>query len=72
MPASRRVVIVAFPGVALLDVTGPAEVFSVASGISGTDRPGYRVEIAAARTGELPTSRKGLVAAGAVVARSEA
>ncbi|MCX4582401.1 GlxA family transcriptional regulator [Streptomyces sp. NBC_01481] len=56
MPASRRVVIVAFPGVELLDVTGPAEVFSVASGIAGADRPGYQVEIAATRAGELPTS----------------
>ncbi|URM88736.1 helix-turn-helix domain-containing protein [Streptomyces sp. MRC013] len=56
MPAPRRVVIVAFPGVDLLDVTGPAEVFSVASGITGEGRPGYRVQIAAARAGELPTS----------------
>ncbi|MGW0777506.1 GlxA family transcriptional regulator [Streptomyces sp. NPDC002835] len=56
MPVPRRVVIVAFPGVELLDVTGPAEVFSVASGVAGADRAGYRVEIAAPRAGELPTS----------------
>ncbi|MGW7101899.1 GlxA family transcriptional regulator [Streptomyces sp. NPDC054838] len=56
MPAPRRVVIVAFPGVELLDVTGPAEVFSVASRVAGADRPGYRVQIAAAVAGELPTS----------------
>ncbi|MFV0126269.1 DJ-1/PfpI family protein [Streptomyces sp. HMX112] len=55
-PAPHRVVIVAFPGVDLLDVTGPAEVFSVASGNVGTDRPRYRVQIAAPRAGELPTS----------------
>ncbi|MEU9982225.1 helix-turn-helix domain-containing protein [Streptomyces sp. NPDC050856] len=55
-PAPHRVVIVAFPGVDLLDVTGPAEVFSVASDNVGTDRPRYRVQIAAPRAGELPTS----------------
>ncbi|URN18500.1 MULTISPECIES: GlxA family transcriptional regulator [Streptomyces] len=56
MPAPRRVVVAAFPGVDLLDVTGPAEVFSVASDMTGEDRPGYRVQIAAARAGEVPTS----------------
>ncbi|GAA0665860.1 DJ-1/PfpI family protein [Kitasatospora atroaurantiaca] len=48
MPEPHRVVIVAFPGIELLDVTGPAEVFSVASRVAGADRPGYRVQIATA------------------------
>ncbi|MDJ0343086.1 DJ-1/PfpI family protein [Streptomyces sp. H10-C2] len=56
MPESRRVVIAAFPGTELLDVTGPAEVFSVASRLIAADDPGYRVEIAAAQGGELTTS----------------
>ncbi|WP_051969750.1 GlxA family transcriptional regulator [Kitasatospora azatica] len=56
MPESHSVVIIAFPGVELLDVTGPAEVFSVASRLLGTDRPGYRVEVAAAELGALRTS----------------
>ncbi|MGW6710634.1 AraC family transcriptional regulator, partial [Streptomyces sp. NPDC054956] len=30
MPSSRRIVIVVFPDVDLLDVTGPAEVFALA------------------------------------------
>ncbi|MFF7442086.1 GlxA family transcriptional regulator [Streptomyces sp. NPDC008122] len=56
MPAPHRVVITAFPGVELLDVTGPAEVFSVATRIAGTGRRGYRVEIATADGGECTTS----------------
>ncbi|MFE0462974.1 GlxA family transcriptional regulator [Kitasatospora sp. NPDC058965] len=54
--SARRVVIAAFPGVELLDVTGPAEVFSVASRLLPSGRRGYRVEVAAARAGELTTS----------------
>ncbi|MEU8433506.1 helix-turn-helix domain-containing protein [Streptomyces sp. NPDC029216] len=42
----HRVVIAAFPGVELLNVTGPAEVFSVATRVAGTGRPGYAVRIA--------------------------
>ncbi|MGW5343425.1 GlxA family transcriptional regulator [Streptomyces sp. NPDC004050] len=56
MAETRRVVIAAFPGVELLDVTGPAEVFSVASRLLAPTGPGYRVEIAAAAAGELRTS----------------
>ncbi|MFF9869907.1 GlxA family transcriptional regulator [Streptomyces sp. NPDC013953] len=56
MPAPRTVVIVAFPGVELLDVTGPAEVFSVASRVAGQERPGYRVHIATPAGGEVVTS----------------
>lgn len=56
MPAPRRVVIVAFPGVELLDVTGPAEVFSVATRVAGQEGAGYRVQIATAAGGEVLTS----------------
>ncbi|MCB5164053.1 helix-turn-helix domain-containing protein [Streptomyces bambusae] len=45
MPQPHRVV-VAFPGVELLNVTGPAEVFSVATRVAGAGRPGYAVRIA--------------------------
>lgn len=60
----RRVVILAFPHVQALDVTGPSEVFSIAGRLSGT-APGmrsgprhtpYSVELVAAKTGELRTS----------------
>ncbi|MEU7553261.1 helix-turn-helix domain-containing protein [Streptomyces sp. NPDC044571] len=57
MATPRRVVIVAFPGVELLDVTGPSEVFSVASRVlAGSGKPGYRIQIATAAGGEVPTS----------------
>ncbi|MFI6603485.1 GlxA family transcriptional regulator [Nonomuraea sp. NPDC050536] len=56
MPEPRTVVIAAFPGVELLEVTGPAEVFSVASRLVAGDAPAYRVEIAAAQAGPLPTA----------------
>ncbi|MCX4758642.1 GlxA family transcriptional regulator [Kitasatospora purpeofusca] len=57
MPQSpHRVVVVAFPGVELLDVTGPAEVFSVATRVAGPDRPGYVVQIATADGAPVATS----------------
>jgi transcriptional regulator GlxA family with amidase domain len=49
----RRVVIVVFPGVQTLDVTGPAEVLRAATRIRP---PGYEVTVAAADAGPLPTS----------------
>jgi len=49
----RRVVIVAFPGVQTLDVTGPAEVFRAAGLIKP---PGYEVTVAAEEEGPLATS----------------
>ncbi|MEU3727219.1 helix-turn-helix domain-containing protein [Streptomyces sp. NPDC031705] len=58
----HRVVIAAFPGVELLDITGPAEVFSVATRVAGTGtgtgtgRPGYAVQIATADGGPVTTS----------------
>ncbi|MEW2585290.1 GlxA family transcriptional regulator [Streptomyces virginiae] len=48
MQPPHRVVIAAFPGVELLNVTGPAEVFSVATRVAGTGRSGYTVRIATA------------------------
>ncbi|UXY32426.1 GlxA family transcriptional regulator [Streptomyces sp. HUAS TT20] len=56
MPQPHRVVIVAFPGIELLDTTGPAEVFSVASRVAGADRPGYLMRIATADGGPVTTS----------------
>ncbi|MFD7730848.1 GlxA family transcriptional regulator [Kitasatospora phosalacinea] len=56
MSEPRTVVIAAFPGVELLEVTGPAEVFSVASRLAGPAAPGYRVEVAAPAAGPLVTA----------------
>ncbi|MFF6772566.1 GlxA family transcriptional regulator [Streptomyces sp. NPDC012637] len=55
----HRVVIAAFPGVELLNVTGPAEVFSVATRVAGTGRPGYTVRVATAQ-GEPVTTSSGI------------
>jgi transcriptional regulator GlxA family with amidase domain len=49
----RRVVIVAFPGVQTLDVTGPAEVLRAATKLHP---PGYEVTVAAPEDGPLRTS----------------
>ncbi|MEU1284176.1 helix-turn-helix domain-containing protein [Kitasatospora sp. NPDC005856] len=56
MPQPHHVVIVAFPGIELLDATGPAEVFSVASRVATADRPGYLVRIATPDGGPVTTS----------------
>ncbi|KJK56087.1 GlxA family transcriptional regulator [Saccharothrix sp. ST-888] len=56
MPEPHRVVIVAFPGIELLDATGPAEVFSVASRVAGGDRPRYLVQVATGDGGPVATS----------------
>jgi transcriptional regulator GlxA family with amidase domain len=52
--APRRVLILVFPGVELLDVAGPSSAFDVAQRLIGG--PGYRVEIAGARRGPVPTA----------------
>ncbi|MFE1266838.1 GlxA family transcriptional regulator [Streptomyces sp. NPDC058758] len=52
----HRVVVAAFPGVELLNVTGPAEVFSMAGRIAGSARPGYTVRIATAGGEPVATS----------------
>lgn len=51
----RRVLIVAFPEVQLLDIAGPSSVFNMASWVLGTKGPGYQVEIAATRRGPVKT-----------------
>jgi transcriptional regulator GlxA family with amidase domain len=51
----RRVVIAVFPGVELLDVTGPAEVFSAASRLLGRHTGGYQVQLAAEEPGPIRT-----------------
>ncbi|MCU7826556.1 GlxA family transcriptional regulator [Kitasatospora sp. DSM 101779] len=56
MSEPHRVVVTAFPGIEILDAAGPAEVFSVATRLLGGERPGYRVEIAAAGPGPVTTS----------------
>jgi transcriptional regulator GlxA family with amidase domain len=45
MPASRRVVIVAYPDIQALDVTGPTEVFSLAD--RARDEAAYAIELVA-------------------------
>jgi transcriptional regulator GlxA family with amidase domain len=52
----RRVLIVAFPAAQTLDVTGPHEVFAMATQASGRAGQGYRIELAAARRGALEMS----------------
>lgn len=53
MTISRRVVVVAFPDVQSLDVTGPTEVFSMAE----REHPGaYRIELVTASGGSFRTS----------------
>ena len=54
----RRVVIVAFPGVQTLDVTGPAEVLRVATKLHP---PGYEVRVVAPEEGPLRTSTVAIV-----------
>jgi len=54
-PPERRVLFVAFPEVQLLDIAGPSSVFTTASSVVGSKRPGYRVEIAALRKGPVMT-----------------
>ncbi|QNP66408.1 GlxA family transcriptional regulator [Streptomyces genisteinicus] len=55
MPLPHRVVIAVFPGVDLLDVTGPAEVFALANRETG-GRAGYTVRLAGPVAGKVRTS----------------
>ncbi|MBT2450226.1 DJ-1/PfpI family protein [Streptomyces sp. ISL-43] len=55
MPRTRRIVIVVFPDVDLLDVTGPAEVFALANRETG-GRAGYLVQLAGPSRGEVTTA----------------
>ncbi|MBW8486832.1 GlxA family transcriptional regulator [Actinomadura parmotrematis] len=54
MPLAHRVVVIAFPGVDLLDVTGPAEVFSLANRELGA--AAYDVVLAAPDGGAVRTA----------------
>ncbi|MEU8899349.1 helix-turn-helix domain-containing protein [Nocardia sp. NPDC048505] len=55
MPLNHRVVIVVFPDIDLLDVTGPAEVFALANR-EGGDRVRYEVRLASPTGGTVTTS----------------
>jgi len=71
MSCSRRIVIVAFPDVQVLDVTGPAEVFALANQLatSSDSAPPYAIEVVAAAAGALSTSSGlAIVAQGAYAA----
>ena len=46
----------AFPGAQILDVTGPLEVFAMATEAQGRPEPGYRIELGAARRGPVEMS----------------
>ena len=54
MAATRRIVIVLYPGTELLDATGPASVFANANG--GMKPAKYEVVVVAARAGAMATS----------------
>jgi putative intracellular protease/amidase len=54
VPSAPRVVIIGFPGVQTLDLTGPAEVFAAASRSAG--RAAYRIVFASVGGGEHRTS----------------
>ncbi|MGW7200212.1 GlxA family transcriptional regulator [Streptomyces chryseus] len=54
MPLPHRVVVAVFPDVDLLDVTGPAEVFTLANRTVG--RAAYQVRLAGPAAGEVRTS----------------
>lgn len=54
--SARRVVIVAFEGMQLLDVTGPSEVFSAADRLSGEPGSRYTVGVAAPTAGPVRAS----------------
>ena len=62
MTAYRRIVIVAFPGVQPLDVTGPAQVFAAANE-AGDSR--YRIEVVAQSSDPIETPAGYAIAAGA-------
>ncbi|UXI67931.1 GlxA family transcriptional regulator [Tahibacter amnicola] len=53
MPAPRDIVIVIYPGIESLDLSGPASVFSTAGHAGGSDR--YRIHVVAAEPGAVPT-----------------
>jgi transcriptional regulator GlxA family with amidase domain len=54
LPKTRTVAILAMPGVQLLDVSGPLDVFAEANLQAGRDR--YRLRVVASRPGEIRSS----------------
>lgn len=57
--ASRRVVVLVFPGFQILDGIGPIEVLNAATRLSAASkspRPGYRVEVVAPKAGPVASS----------------
>ena len=56
MPEPRQVVIVVFDGCEVLDVTGPASVFSAASKLLGRNARSYQLRLASTRKGPIQTS----------------
>ncbi|MFF2445415.1 GlxA family transcriptional regulator [Priestia megaterium] len=56
MPNPRQIVLAVYPGVELLDVTGPAEVFTAASRLIGAAGRGYDVRLASRDPGEVQTA----------------
>ncbi|HKE18440.1 MAG TPA: helix-turn-helix domain-containing protein [Kofleriaceae bacterium] len=66
--AARRVLMVCYEGVELLDVAGPVGVFSTADRLLG-GRGGYRVELAASRAGPVATAGGVELVAGRALAR---
>jgi len=54
---ARRVIFVAFPGVMLLDLTGPWEVFEIANKLSGLSTPTYDLKLVSGNsTNQIQTS----------------
>jgi transcriptional regulator GlxA family with amidase domain len=56
VPDVRQVVIAVYDGVEVLDVTGPASVFSAASRLLGRGQRAYRLRLAATTAGPVRTS----------------
>ena len=54
-PRSRGIAVIAYPGVQILDVTGPLEVFAAAGRLVARHGPSYTVEVLAARAGAIRT-----------------
>src|SRR5262249_32646905 len=55
---AHRIVMLAFPGAQILDVTGPLEVFAIANRLleAQARRPGYQIELVATSAGPLRMS----------------
>jgi transcriptional regulator GlxA family with amidase domain len=68
VPGAKQVVIAVFDGVEVLDVTGPASVFSAASKLLERGRGGYRVRLAATTAGPVRTSTGVQIVADATLA----